>query len=92
MYLKYINYVHFVKDVFYILLLKTRALYCNHERVVSDMLKQETVQIIKATVPVLEVHGVEITKTFYKNMFQAHPELLNIFNHTNQEKVVSKQH
>jgi len=43
------------------------------------MLKQETVQIIKATVPVLEVHGVEITKTFYKNMFQAHPELLNIF-------------
>lgn len=53
---------------------------------VCDMLKQETVQIIKATVPVLEVHGVEITKTFYKNMFQAHPELLNIFNHTNQEK------
>ncbi|KOS66924.1 dihydropteridine reductase [Lysinibacillus contaminans] len=50
------------------------------------MLKQETVQIIKATVPVLEVHGVAITKTFYKNMFQKHPELLNIFNHTNQEK------
>lgn len=50
------------------------------------MLKQETVQIIKATVPVLEVHGVEITKTFYKNMFEKHPELLNIFNHTNQEK------
>lgn len=50
------------------------------------MLKQETVQIIKATVPVLEVHGVEITKTFYKNMFKKHPELLNIFNHTNQEK------
>jgi len=53
---------------------------------VSDMLKQETIQIIKATVPVLEVHGVAITKTFYKNMFQAHPELLNIFNHTNQEQ------
>lgn len=50
------------------------------------MLKQETVQIIKATVPVLEVHGVAITKTFYKNMFEKHPELLNIFNHTNQEK------
>lgn len=50
------------------------------------MLKQETVQIIKATVPVLEVHGVEITKTFYKNMFEKHPELLNIFNHANQEK------
>lgn len=50
------------------------------------MLKQETVQIIKATVPVLEVHGVAITKTFYKNMFHKHPELLNIFNHTNQEQ------
>lgn len=50
------------------------------------MLKQETIQIIKATVPVLEVHGVAITKTFYKNMFEKHPELLNIFNHTNQEK------
>ena len=50
------------------------------------MLKQETIQIIKATVPVLEVHGVTITKTFYKNMFEKHPELLNIFNHTNQEK------
>lgn len=62
------------------------ALYCNHERMVSDMLKQETVQIIKSTVPVLEVHGVAITKTFYKNMFEAHPELLNIFNHANQEK------
>ena len=50
------------------------------------MLKQETIQIIKATVPVLEIHGVTITKTFYKNMFEKHPELLNIFNHTNQEK------
>lgn len=37
------------------------------------MLKQETIQIIKATVPVLEVHGVAITKTFYKNMFEKHP-------------------
>ena len=50
------------------------------------MLKQETIQVIKATVPVLEVHGVAITKTFYKNLFEKHPELLNIFNHTNQEK------
>lgn len=50
------------------------------------MLQQNTIDIIKSTVPVLEVHGVTITKTFYKNMFTAHPELLNIFNHTNQEK------
>lgn len=50
------------------------------------MLQQKTIDIIKATVPVLEVHGLTITKTFYKNMFTNHPELLNIFNHTNQEK------
>lgn len=50
------------------------------------MLQQQTIDIIKSTVPVLEVHGVAITKTFYKNLFIAHPELLNIFNHTNQEK------
>ena len=56
------------------------------------MLKQETIQIIKATVPVLEVHGVEITKTFYKNMFQAHPELLNILITRTKNKAVSKQH
>ena len=50
------------------------------------MLSQETMNIIKSTAPVLEVHGVTITKTFYKNLFEAHPELLNIFNHTNQSQ------
>jgi len=48
------------------------------------MLDQKTIDIIKATVPVLEVHGLTITKTFYKNMFTNHPELFNIFNRTNQ--------
>lgn len=50
------------------------------------MLSQKTIEIIKSTVPVLEIHGTEITKVFYKNMFTNHPELLNIFNHTNQLK------
>lgn len=50
------------------------------------MLQQKTIDIIKSTVTVLEVHGLTITQTFYKNMFEAHPELLNIFNHTNQNK------
>src|SRR5690606_10484486 len=31
-------------------------------------------------------HGTAITTVFYKNMFEAHPELLNIFNHANQKK------
>ena len=50
------------------------------------MLSKETIEIIKSTVPVLEVHGQTITTVFYKNMFEAHPELLNVFNHVNQEQ------
>lgn len=50
------------------------------------MLKQQTIDIIKSTVPVLEVHGLAITKTFYANLFKDNPTLLNIFNHTNQKK------
>lgn len=50
------------------------------------MLQKETIDIIKSTVPVLEVHGLDITKTFYKNMLGENPTLLNIFNHANQAK------
>lgn len=50
------------------------------------MLSQETRNIVKATVPVLEQHGVDITKTFYRNMLDDHKELLNIFNRVNQVK------
>lgn len=50
------------------------------------MLSQETRNIVRATVPVLEQHGVDITKTFYRNMLDDHKELLNIFNRVNQVK------
>lgn len=50
------------------------------------MLSQQTIEIIKSTVPVLEQHGVAITKHFYKRMFNNHPELKNIFNQTNQRE------
>lgn len=50
------------------------------------MLTQETIDIIKSTVPVLEVHGKEITTAFYHMLFENHPELLNIFNHANQRE------
>lgn len=40
--------------------------------------------IIKATVPVLQVHGETITKTMYDNMISANPELHNVFSHTSQ--------
>lgn len=49
------------------------------------MASPQTLEIVKATVPVLEEHGTAITTVFYKNMFEAHPELLDIFNETNQK-------
>lgn len=49
------------------------------------MIAEAKKQIIKETVPVLEEHGTEITTVFYNRMFEAHPELLNIFNKTNQK-------
>ncbi|HSI65911.1 MAG TPA: NO-inducible flavohemoprotein [Planococcus sp. (in: firmicutes)] len=48
------------------------------------MLSEQTRTIVKSTAPVLAEHGTTITTVFYKNMFEAHPELLNIFNHANQ--------
>ncbi|WP_339205461.1 NO-inducible flavohemoprotein [Paenibacillus sp. FSL K6-3182] len=50
------------------------------------MLSAQCIQIIKSTVPVLEVHGVTITKRFYQLLFTNHPELLNLFNHANQKQ------
>jgi nitric oxide dioxygenase len=42
-------------------------------------------EIIKSTAPVLKENGKGITSIFYQHMFQTHPELLNIFNQTNQQ-------
>ncbi|GAA3718151.1 FAD-binding oxidoreductase [Salinicoccus jeotgali] len=49
------------------------------------MITETKKDIIKATIPVLEEHGTTITSVFYGRMFEAHPELLNIFNQTNQK-------
>lgn len=49
-------------------------------------LDQQTIDIVKSTVPILEERGSEITTAFYKRMFQNNPELKNIFNQTNQRK------
>jgi nitric oxide dioxygenase len=46
---------------------------------------------IDASVPVLREHGVTITKTFYRNMFAARPELTNLFNMGNQASGVQQQ-
>ncbi|MFD2705129.1 NO-inducible flavohemoprotein [Salibacterium lacus] len=51
----------------------------------QTLLKESTVETVKATAPVLRERGAEITEHFYKRMFEQHPELLHIFNQTNQE-------
>ncbi len=48
------------------------------------MLTEAQRSIIRATVPVLQEHGEAITKHFYQSLFEAHPELLNVFNKANQ--------
>lgn len=49
-------------------------------------LSKQSRDIVKATVPILQERGDEITKRFYQLLFEHHPELKNIFNQTNQRK------
>jgi nitric oxide dioxygenase len=55
------------------------------------MLTQKTKDIVKATAPVLAEHGNDIIKCFYKRMFEAHPELKNVFNMAHQEQGQQQQ-
>ena len=49
------------------------------------MLDKKEMDIIKATVPVLQQHGLDITKHFYKIMFENNPEVKPLFNMENQK-------
>ncbi|RSL31152.1 NO-inducible flavohemoprotein [Salibacterium salarium] len=51
----------------------------------NSVLHENTLETVKATAPILEARGSEITSYFYKRMFEHHPELLHIFNQTNQK-------
>jgi len=55
------------------------------------MLTQKTKEIVKATAPVLAEHGYPIIKRFYTRLFEAHPELKNVFNMTHQERGEQQQ-
>lgn len=55
------------------------------------MLSPNARPYIDASVPVLREHGLTITRTFYRNMFQAHPELTNLFNMGNQANGAQQQ-
>ncbi|WP_026690736.1 NO-inducible flavohemoprotein [Alteribacter aurantiacus] len=52
----------------------------------ANTLSTQSKEIVKASAPILQEHGEKVTQTFYHNLFQAHPELLNIFNETHQKK------
>ena len=48
------------------------------------MLTEQTIAIVKSTVPVLEQHGELLTRHFYRRMFEHNPEVAPFFNRTNQ--------
>lgn len=48
------------------------------------MLSEKTIQIVKATAPILEKQGENLTRHFYKRMFSHNPEVLPLFNLANQ--------
>ncbi|MDO5521930.1 MAG: globin domain-containing protein [bacterium] len=49
------------------------------------MLDQNTIEIIKSTVPALKAHGLDITTHFYKTMFTNNPEVKDFFDMEKQE-------
>ncbi|EJO56091.1 NO-inducible flavohemoprotein [Burkholderia multivorans] len=55
------------------------------------MLTQQTKDIVKATAPVLAQHGYDIIQCFYRRLFDAHPELKNVFNMTHKEQGQQQQ-
>lgn len=48
------------------------------------MLEPNTIAIVKSTAPILQQHGELLTKHFYKRMFSHNPEVIPLFNHSNQ--------
>jgi nitric oxide dioxygenase len=48
------------------------------------VLSPESTATVKATAGVVAEHSVEITTRFYPHMFDAHPELMRVFNKANQ--------
>ncbi|WP_068677550.1 NO-inducible flavohemoprotein [Oceanobacillus sp. Castelsardo] len=55
------------------------------------MLDQNTIDIVKATAPVLKEHSSEIGKRFYELLFTKVPDLYNLFNQTNQKRGIQQE-
>lgn len=50
----------------------------------KSKLTPQQIEIVKATIPALEQHGVAITTLFYQRLLVSHPELKNIFSLSHQ--------
>jgi len=48
------------------------------------VLSESSAAVVTATLPAVQAHGEAITGRFYQRMFDAHPELLDVFNRGNQ--------
>lgn len=48
------------------------------------MIRPETIEVIKATVPVLQANGEALTRLFYQRMFENNPEVKAFFNQAHQ--------
>ncbi|HWO68607.1 MAG TPA: globin domain-containing protein [Umezawaea sp.] len=55
------------------------------------MLAPDSVTVVRATADTVVRHGAEITGRFYDRMFEAHPELLDLFNRGNQANGEQRQ-
>ena len=53
----------------------------------SSLLSPEALSVVQATAPVVAAHADQITAHFYLRKFNAHPELLRVFNQGNQATV-----
>ncbi|MEU8347609.1 nitric oxide dioxygenase [Actinomadura meyerae] len=55
------------------------------------MLSSDHAETVRATLPAVGAHGVQITGRFYDSMFEAHPELRHVFNQGNQANGEQRQ-
>ena len=53
-------------------------------RVYKFNVSKESLDTVKATLPLVAQAGTDFTKHFYKRMFTAHPDLQNVFNQTSK--------
>src|SRR5262245_5661559 len=56
----------------------------------GKQLSEQTIEVVKATAPVIAEHGLKIVTTMYRNMFRDNPEVKPYFNQANQASGADK--